>query len=152
MNPTIRATPKIATPTLPAPEGLESSTADVLVAIFHLTRFGGLKAENSLRAKAWCPGRSKFAPGNCFCVERALPCGCRGFVPVVIHMRLCCFSRVVRGMVQMSLRRMGVMGRRFEVAGFVVLGGFAMMPRRVLMMLRCFMVVLRCLLGHGVPL
>jgi hypothetical protein len=67
-------------------------------------------------------------------------------------MSLRSFGRVMRGMVQMSLRRMGVMGCRFVVASFVVSGGLAMMPRRVLMMLGCFMVVLRCLLGHGVPL
>lgn len=50
----------------------------------------------------------------------------------------------------MPVRRVGVMGGRFVVTGFVVPGGFAMMARRVLMMLRCFMVVLGCLLRHSI--
>jgi hypothetical protein len=67
---------------------------------------------------------------------------------VMLDVRLGSFRGVMRGMMKMPLRRMSVVGGRFVVPSFVMLGRFAMMLCRVVVMLRRFGVVLRCLLGH----
>jgi hypothetical protein len=69
-------------------------------------------------------------------------------MPVVLHVEFCCFARVMLGVFMMPTCAMRVVGRRFVIAGFVVLRGFAVMPRRVLVMLRGFMVMLGCLFRH----
>jgi hypothetical protein len=56
---------------------------------------------------------------------------------------------MVRCMLQVSVRRMRVMRRRQMIVGLVVFRGFAMVPRRVLMMLRCPVMVFCCLFGHA---
>ena len=59
--------------------------------------------------------------------------------------RLC---RVMRGMVQMALRSVRVVGRCFMIVSFVMYCGFAMVPSRVVMMFGRFVVMFCRLLGH----
>jgi hypothetical protein len=54
----------------------------------------------------------------------------------------------MRGMVQMTLCCVRMVGRLLMVPGFVVVCGFAMMPSRVLMVLCGFAVMFCSLLGH----
>jgi hypothetical protein len=49
----------------------------------------------------------------------------------------------------MSLRGVRVVGRRFVIARFVVLGGFAVVPGRVFVVFGRFLMVLCRLLGHA---
>jgi hypothetical protein len=49
-------------------------------------------------------------------------------------MLLAGFAGVMMCVGHMPMRAMGVVGRFFVIAGFVVLGCFAMVPRRMLMM------------------
>jgi len=58
------------------------------------------------------------------------------------------FRAVVGCVVQMPLCAMGVMSGCFVRARLMVLGGFAMMPRGVFVMLGCLVMMLGCLLGH----
>lgn len=56
---------------------------------------------------------------------------------------------VVLGMAGMAMGAVGVMRRLVVVAGFVVLGGFAVMTRRVLVMLSCLVMMLNaCVVAH----
>jgi hypothetical protein len=68
---------------------------------------------------------------------------------VVLHMGLCCFRSVMRGMLQVPMRRMRVMRRRQMVVSLVMFRGFAMVPRPVFVMLRRLMMMLCCSLGHA---
>jgi hypothetical protein len=69
-------------------------------------------------------------------------------VPVMFHVKLGRFRRVMRGVVQMSLSRVGVMRGRFVIPRFVMLGGFTMMMGRVFVVFRRFLMMLRRLFGH----
>jgi hypothetical protein len=69
-------------------------------------------------------------------------------VAVVFYVCLGRFSAVVRCVVQMPLRAVGVMSGCFVGAQLMVLGGFAMMPCGVFVMLGCLVMMLSCLLGH----
>jgi hypothetical protein len=55
----------------------------------------------------------------------------------------------MRRLLQMPVCRMRVMRRRQMIPGLVVFRGFAMVPRRVLVMLRCPVMVFGCLFGHA---
>ena len=56
---------------------------------------------------------------------------------------------MVVGVAGMTVGAVGVMRRLVVVAGFVVLGSFAVMPRRVLMMLcRLVVMVNVCVIAH----
>jgi len=55
----------------------------------------------------------------------------------------------MRGVVQMALRGHGVVGCLLVVTRFVMPGRFAVMPRRVLVMLGCFCMMLCCFSGHN---
>jgi hypothetical protein len=70
------------------------------------------------------------------------------FVPVFLDVQLGSFRRVVRGMMQVTLRRVRVMSGLLMVPGFVVRSGFAMVPRRVVMMFCRLAVMLCSLLGQ----
>lgn len=60
------------------------------------------------------------------------------------------FGVVMLGMAGMTMGAVRVMRRLVVVAGFVVLGGFAVMTRRVLVMLSCLVVMLNaCVVAHG---
>lgn len=56
---------------------------------------------------------------------------------------------VMRGVGGVTMRGMRVMGGLLVVAALVVLGGLAMMLRRLLVMLGGLVVVLGSLMGHG---
>ena len=70
-------------------------------------------------------------------------------VPVVLGVRLCRFRCVMRCMLRMRVCCVRVMRRRQMIAGLVVFCGFAMVPSRVLVVLRSPMVMLSSLLRHG---
>lgn len=61
---------------------------------------------------------------------------------------LCRFRRVMRSMVEVTLRRMRVVRCHFVVAFFVVRRCFAVVARRVFVMFRCFVVMFCRLLRH----
>jgi hypothetical protein len=67
---------------------------------------------------------------------------------VVLHVRLCRFRGVMRCVLQVPVCGMRVVRRRQMIVGLVMFRGFAMVPGRVLVVLRCCMVVLDCLFGH----
>jgi len=58
------------------------------------------------------------------------------------------FGGVVRGVVKVTLFRVGVMCCRLVVTRFVMLGRFAVMTGGVLVVLSCLEMVLCCLLRH----
>ena len=59
---------------------------------------------------------------------------------------------VVRGVVEVAFRHMGVMAGLFVVASLMVFRSRLMMFRCVFVVFRCFAVVLRCLRRHGILL
>ncbi|MGY4477981.1 hypothetical protein [Bradyrhizobium sp. USDA 3364] len=60
------------------------------------------------------------------------------------------FGVVVLGMARMAMGAVGVMRRLLVIALFVVLGGFAVVTRRVLVMLGCLVVMLNaCVVAHS---
>jgi hypothetical protein len=67
---------------------------------------------------------------------------------VVLDVRLCRFRGVMRCVLQVPVCGMRVMRRRQMIVGLVVFRGFAMVPRRVLVVLRCLVVMFNCLFGH----
>jgi hypothetical protein len=69
-------------------------------------------------------------------------------VTVVLRVKLCCFARMVRSVLMMSVSAMGVVGRPFVISCLVMLGCFAVMLGRGVMVLGCLVVMLDCLLGH----
>jgi hypothetical protein len=59
------------------------------------------------------------------------------------------FGVVMFGVAGMAMRTVRMMGRLFVVAGFMVLGSFAMMLRRMLVMFGCLVMMLdACVVGH----
>jgi len=66
-------------------------------------------------------------------------------VPVVFNVQLGRFFGVMRRVVSVPLRRVRVMSGHRVVAFFVMLGGFAMVKRRVLVVLRCLVMMYCCL-------
>jgi hypothetical protein len=69
-------------------------------------------------------------------------------MPVMLGMELRRFHGVMRGMRMMSVRGMRVMRRRLVVIRLVVPRRFPVMPSGMLVMLCCFVVMMRCFLGH----
>lgn len=59
------------------------------------------------------------------------------------------FAGVMHSVMMMAIRGVGMMRGEMMIAGFVMARGFAMMPGRVLVVFRCFVMMLGCLLGHG---
>jgi len=70
-------------------------------------------------------------------------------VSVMFYVEFGCLAGVVSCVLMMSMRRVCVMGGGLVVARVMVLGRFAVMSRRVLVMLCCFLMVLGGLLRHG---
>lgn len=64
----------------------------------------------------------------------------------MLGVELCCFFHVVPRVVMVPACRVSMMRRSFMIARFMMLRRFAMMPRRVLVVFRCFMVMLGCML------
>ena len=55
---------------------------------------------------------------------------------------------MMRRMMKVAMRSVGVMSRLLVVSRVIVLRGLAMVPRRVLMVFGCFPVVFCCLFRH----
>ena len=72
----------------------------------------------------------------------------RDLVAMVLGVRLGRLGRMMRRVVRVPVRGMGMVRGRFVVTGVVVRGRLVMVTRRVLVMFRCFAMVVRCLLGH----
>jgi hypothetical protein len=66
----------------------------------------------------------------------------------MFDVQLCGLGGVMCGVVQVPLGRVRVMGGQFVGSRFVMLCGFAMMAGRVVVVLGCFVMMLRCLVGH----
>jgi hypothetical protein len=98
-------------------------------------------ALKSLAPKLACPALPRSAFQN-------LVAGRSRFLSMMLHVLLCRFRSVMRSMVQVTLRRMRVVRCHFVIAGFVVRRRFTMVPSRMLMMLRRFVMMLCRLLGH----
>lgn len=72
-----------------------------------------------------------------------LACGCCArFISVVFRVRLGGFSGVVRRVVKVTLREVSVMGGSFVLSRFMMRSGVTMVPGGVLVVFRCFIVVL----------
>lgn len=69
----------------------------------------------------------------------------------MLRVRFCRFPGVMRGVLQVTMRAMGVMACGFVVAILVVPGCFAVMAGRMLVMFGCLVVVFRRDFGHGRP-
>jgi hypothetical protein len=54
----------------------------------------------------------------------------------------------MRGVLQVSMCGMRVMRRRQMIVSLVIVRRFAMVPRRVFVVLRCPLVMFCCLFGH----
>jgi hypothetical protein len=67
----------------------------------------------------------------------------------VLGVELGGLTGMMRRVLMMAVGGLRVMPGGLVVAQLMVLGGFTMMPGRVLVMLGCFAVVFRCLLGHS---
>ena len=64
----------------------------------------------------------------------------------MVHgVEFCSFGCVMGCVVRVPLRRVGVVSGFLVATLFVMAGGFTMVLRRVLVVLRCFVMVLRCL-------
>jgi hypothetical protein len=71
------------------------------------------------------------------------------FMPVVFHVQLGRFRRVMRRMLRVSVSRMCVMSRRFVIARFVMLCRLAVMLCCAVVVLCRFVMMLRRFLRHG---
>ena len=63
---------------------------------------------------------------------------------MVLDMQFCGFGGVMGCVVRVALRRVGVVSGCLVVTSLMMPGGFAVVPRRMLMVFRCFVVVLCC--------
>jgi len=70
-------------------------------------------------------------------------------MPVIGRVMLAGLFGVVRGVVQMAFRDMRMVARLFVIAGRMVLGCGLVMFSRLFVVLRCFVMVLDCVFGHG---
>jgi hypothetical protein len=71
-------------------------------------------------------------------------------VAVLFYVRLGCFRRVVRRMVQVPLRAVRVVSRSLVLPRFVMCRRFPMMSRCVFVVLRCLVMMIRRFFRHGV--
>ena len=70
---------------------------------------------------------------------------------VVLDVQFGGFGGVVGCVVRVSLRGVGVVSGCLVITSLVMPGGFAMVHRRVLVVFRCFVMVLCCLSRHDRP-
>jgi hypothetical protein len=66
----------------------------------------------------------------------------------MLHVLLSGFGGVMGCVMQVALGGVRVVRGAFVIAGFMVLGGLAVMTGGMLVMLGCLMMVLGCFLGH----
>ena len=67
---------------------------------------------------------------------------------VRFHVLLGGFFGVILGLNVVAVREVGMVGGGFVVAVFMLLGGFMVMARSVLVVPRCLLVMLHCFVGH----
>ncbi len=58
------------------------------------------------------------------------------------------FFCVLGGLDMVAVCQVGMVGGGFVIAAFMVLGGFAVVARSVVVVLRCLLVMLNCFVGH----
>ncbi len=78
----------------------------------------------------------------------ALSAGGLGGFTVSFGVRLGGFGSVMRRVMMMPVGDVGVMGGEVMIPFFMMTRGFAMMTRRVFVVLGCFLVMLDCVCGH----
>jgi hypothetical protein len=71
-----------------------------------------------------------------------------GLVSVILHVGFCRLSSMMRRMMKVAMRSMGVMRRLLVVSAVIMLRGLAMMTGRVVMVFGCFPMVFCCLFRH----
>lgn len=81
-------------------------------------------------------------------LRRALSAGGLGGFAVGFGVRLSGFGSVMGGVMMMAAGDVGVMRREVMISFFVMTRGFAMMTRRVFVVLGSFVVMLDCVCGH----
>jgi hypothetical protein len=96
------------------------------------------------RRKARCAAYPVFGHS-----KKKLSARCLRLFPVMLDVVLCRFRRVMRRVVRMPLRGVCVVRGGLVVALFMVCCRFAMMTRRVFVVLRCLMMMLCRLLRHS---
>jgi hypothetical protein len=69
-------------------------------------------------------------------------------MPVMLGMELRRFRRVMRCVRMVSMSSMRVVRRCLVVTRLVLPRGFPVVPRGMLMVLCCFVVMMRCFVGH----
>jgi hypothetical protein len=62
----------------------------------------------------------------------------------MLEMQFCRLGCVMGGVMRVSMSQVCVVRGGFVVTSLIVLGGFAMMRRRLLVVFGCFSVMLRC--------
>ena len=67
---------------------------------------------------------------------------------VRFHVLLGGFFGVILGLNVVAVRQVGVVSGGFVIAVFMMLGGFMVMARSVLVVPRCLLVMLHCFVGH----
>ena len=70
---------------------------------------------------------------------------CRRSLFVMLDVQFCRLGCVVSGVMRVAMRQVRMVSGCLVVASLIVPGRFAMVPRRVLVVFGCFMVMLRCL-------
>lgn len=70
------------------------------------------------------------------------------FLPMLFGMLLCCFPRVMRGMLVMPMSSMGMVRSFFVGSRLMMLRGFLMVVRRTLMVFSGFLVMGAGFFGH----
>jgi hypothetical protein len=81
-------------------------------------------------------------------VESALGARRSCLVSVMLHMQLGGFARVMHRLLVMPAGGMRVVRGRLVIAAIMMLRGFAMVTGGVLVMFRCLVMMLGCLLRH----
>jgi hypothetical protein len=97
------------------------------------------------------PGPHPAEPAKVELVRRVLRAGGANLVTVVLGVGLGGFDAVMRGVMVVGMGRVRVVRGGFMVTGFVMASRFAVMPRGVLVVFRCFVMMFGCLLGHVIP-
>ena len=65
---------------------------------------------------------------------------------IFFDVRFCRFAGMVRCVLMVAVGELRVMRGRFMFSSFVMFGGFLVVASRVLVMFRCFVMMLRCFL------
>ena len=74
--------------------------------------------------------------------------GGAGDLVVMLSVSLGCFSGVMGSVMMVAVGHLSVVSGQLVVTGLMMASGFAMMSRGVLVVFRCFVVMLGCFFGH----